>query len=438
MMTHAGRHSGRSRWVALVVAALCAILVVLSSDPGAEAAWGPRHRDGGGERGPLDILSAMQGQSRARIKMHVVTRERWSPQSLQGNPTIEAGSFSSYLCLELRQRPTSRRYCLIRRENGKMTMIGGTPSESGDVNDPRNLRGVVVRRGGRRSFSASFPYGSAGLHPGTMRWRVLSAWDRGECAPEPPPPPPPPPASKRERRSTHDGLAKREPCRDVAPNSGFYRASVIRPRIVGCTRDEDLFNSTGSTRGKRIALTYDDGPSSYTSQVLDALKRTNARATFFVVGENIPGRTSLLRRMLAEDHEIGNHSLHHEINGASYSSIHETSDRIQDATGFEPCLYRPPGGNRSSSSASAAWSQGMSSVLWDVDTNDWQGPSASTIHSRAVGPARSGSIVLMHDGGGNRSATVAATDDIVRTLKRRGYRLVTVTQLLNERFRWIP
>ncbi len=430
--------------MALAVAIVSAVAVVVAGGTGARAASGPTHHDGGGERGPLDVLSAKQSQSRDRIKIEVKTRDRWAPQSLQGNPTIGRDTVGSYLCLELRQSSKVKRYCLTRRRNGKTAMLGGTLRQSGDVSEPHSLPSAIIRRKGRNGFSTSFRYGAPGLHPGGFRWRVLSAWARGECAPEEPPPVDPPPGpepeaeSQQQRDVERDRRARREPCRDVAPNKSLYRASVIRPRIVGCTRDEDLFNFSGPRGKKRIALTFDDGPSSYSDRIIDILRRTHTEATFFWIGENIPGRTSLLRRAFQEDNELGNHSLHHETGGASYGSIRETSKRIRQATGFEPCLYRPPGGNLSSSSARAAWSQGMSNILWDVDTNDWQGPSASTIYSRVVNGARSGSIVLMHDGGGNRSATVAALDDIIHTLKRRGYQLVTVTKLLGERYRWIP
>jgi len=199
-----------------------------------------------------------------------------------------------------------------------------------------------------------------------------------------------------------------------------------------------VFNRNGPRSRKRIALTFDDGPSGYTGRVIDILNRYRADGTFFVVGRNIPGRTRLLRRMHTGGHEIGNHSLNHETGGASSYSLHETERRIRAATGFEPCLYRPPGGYASPATTRTAWGMGMSNILWDVDPQDWRQPGSGYIYSHVVGHARSGSIVLLHDGGGNRSGTVAALDDIIRTLKGRGYKLVTVTELLNERFRWIP
>ncbi len=116
--------------------------------------------------------------------------------------------------------------------------------------------------------------------------------------------------------------------------------------------------------------------------------------------------------------------------------MRETSRRIKHATGFAPCLFRPPGGAFDSRVVSDARSLGMSTVIWDVDPRDWSTPGSGAIYSRVVSATRPGSIVLMHDGGGNRSQTVAALPKIVHTLRHRGYRFVTVTRLLRQRTIW--
>jgi peptidoglycan/xylan/chitin deacetylase (PgdA/CDA1 family) len=115
-----------------------------------------------------------------------------------------------------------------------------------------------------------------------------------------------------------------------------------------------------------------------------------------------------------------------------------TSDAIRSATGFEPCLFRPPGGAYDSRVVSDASSLGMTTVIWDVDPKDWSRPGTGAIYSRVVDNTRPGSIVLMHDGGGDRSQTVAALPHIIKTLGDRGYRFVTVTKLLHNRLIWGP
>jgi peptidoglycan/xylan/chitin deacetylase (PgdA/CDA1 family) len=298
-------------------------------------------------------------------------------------------------------------------------MLGGHINQHGNVGSPANMPSVVVDRHDMRSAAISFSYGAIGLHPGEFRWRVLSGWDDPSCVPEP-------------------GEQERRPCNDRAPNHLYYHRDIIRPHVVGCTRDEDVLNLRGSGRRREIALTFDDGPSSYTGHVIDILNHTHVHSTFFLIGQNVGGHERVMRRALESGHELGNHSMHHETNGASASSLRETNSRIRSATGFTPCLYRPPGGYISGTTTQAAWSQGMSNILWDVDPTDWQTPGSGAIYSRVVSHAHAGSIVLLHDGGGNRSQTVAALPNIIHTLKGRGYDLVTVSHLLGEKNRWVP
>jgi peptidoglycan/xylan/chitin deacetylase (PgdA/CDA1 family) len=133
--------------------------------------------------------------------------------------------------------------------------------------------------------------------------------------------------------------------------------------------------------------------------------------------------------------EIANHSMHHETR-AGGASMRQTNRRIERATGFEPCLFRPPGGSFDSRLLSHARGLGMATVIWDVDPRDWSTPGAGAIYSRVVSAVRPGSIVVLHDGGGNRSQTVAALPHIIHTLRGRGYHLVTVTKLLHQRTIW--
>ena len=192
----------------------------------------------------------------------------------------------------------------------------------------------------------------------------------------------------------------------------------------------------GSTAGKRVALTFDDGPSAYTASVMSILRKKRVKGTFFVIGEQVSGGRKLLHRMVREGFEIGNHSMHHEIY-PGFSSLRATSAAIKRASGFKPCSFRPPYGAVNSGVISAARRNGMTTINWDRDTMDWSLPG--TGHIMSVGKsARSGSIVLMHDGGGTRSQTVAALPSIISSLKSRGYKLVTISQLLGNRLVWGP
>jgi peptidoglycan-N-acetylglucosamine deacetylase len=244
-----------------------------------------------------------------------------------------------------------------------------------------------------------------------------------------------PPASRADRgpSSTAAGRRRQNLCLDRTPEAGFARARVFELRRTGCTVASPLVHHSGSAPGKKIALTFDDGPSAYTEQVVRILDRGGAEGTFFELGIEVPGRWAVMRNALRHGHELANHSLRHEpLPG--YSSLRATSARIEAATGFRPCVFRPQGGAFDSSVVDAAARNGMSTVLWDVDTRDWTLPGAGAIYRRVVAGAHPGAIIVMHDGGGNRAQTLAALPHIVRTLTARGYKLVTVTRLLGERF----
>lgn len=119
--------------------------------------------------------------------------------------------------------------------------------------------------------------------------------------------------------------------------------------------------------------------------------------------------------------------------GPGKSDLRRTSDVIERATGFRPCTFRPPGGYLPSATATAASALGMVSVIWDVDTRDWTTPGSGSIRHVATSGGR-GSIVLMHDGGGDRTQTVAALPAIIHSYRSRGYEMTTLTRLLGGRY----
>lgn len=186
--------------------------------------------------------------------------------------------------------------------------------------------------------------------------------------------------------------------------------------------------------GMYVALTFDDGPSpSLTPRVLDILNEYGAKGTFFVVGRNAALNGHILARAVAEGHEIGSHTWSHiKMTGSSrekiLSEMERTGNAILSATGRTPKVMRPPYGAVNAGIVGLMHDRyGMSTILWDVDTRDWQHPGVNAVIQRAVGGARPGSIILLHD---IHSSTLAAVEGVVAGLQARGFRLVTVSQLL--------
>jgi peptidoglycan/xylan/chitin deacetylase (PgdA/CDA1 family) len=380
--------------------------------------------------GPLDLAKVKLTQSGRNTKLLVKTRGRWRLSQLDPKPKLDADRPDDHLCLELGQDGRRTRSCFGTSPGGKPIAVQARLTKKGRPRKYSRVELRRIRRPNHRSLEARGRFRRIGLRKGRFRWRALSGWDDRSCYPEDPPSGDQPETVRR--RKPPDSVG----CLDRAPDAGRAGARIRQPRIVGCSRDEDQINYRGSGKRKRVALTFDDGPSSYTSQVVKILDRYNAKGTFFMLGGQVGGRAALLRRMVRRGHEIGNHSSGHSLFPSS-SDLRAASHSIKRASGFTPCTFRPTYGGLSGLVVQSAWQLGMSSILWDIDTNDWSLPGSGSIVSRALGAGR-GSIVLMHDGGGYRGQTVAALPQIVKTLRKRGYRLVTVSRLLNERVRWKP
>ena len=184
-----------------------------------------------------------------------------------------------------------------------------------------------------------------------------------------------------------------------------------------------------------VALTFDDGPSLYTHQVLDILARNRIHGTFFLIGEQVGPFRRFVREELAEGNAIGDHTWNHSnvAGGGSfaYSQISRTRTAIRRASGYyTPCLFRAPYGAVSGTIIGQARGLGLDTIQWDVDPRDWSRPGTDAIYSRIVSAAGRESIILMHDGGGPRDETVAALPRVIATLRHRGYVFVTVPELL--------
>ena len=184
---------------------------------------------------------------------------------------------------------------------------------------------------------------------------------------------------------------------------------------------------------KLVALTYDDGPHpKYTSEILDVLKKHNAQATFFMLGERAKELPDVVLRMYHEGHSIGNHTYDHteltRLNDKGIIlQINRTNDIIEGITGMRPILMRPPLGLRNKRIDDLINGQNMYNILWNVDPVDWDSKGAELIHNAVAKKVQNGDIVILHDFYPN---TVTATDMILTTLGARGYRFVTVDDLL--------
>ena len=184
-----------------------------------------------------------------------------------------------------------------------------------------------------------------------------------------------------------------------------------------------------------VALSFDDGLSPYTPQVLDVLAQHDAHATFFVHGETVRSRTPVLARMLEAGDEIANGTWSggHPAaldDAALALSLKRTETEVQAAVPFRPCLTRPPYNEQVARVARIARRLDLTTVLWSVAPHDQSLHDPALIARRVLRRVAPGAIVLLHDGGSARWATVQALPTILGELERRGYRVVTVSRLL--------
>ncbi|WP_158845838.1 polysaccharide deacetylase family protein, partial [Streptomyces sp. NRRL WC-3742] len=176
-----------------------------------------------------------------------------------------------------------------------------------------------------------------------------------------------------------------------------------------------------------VALTIDDGPDPrYTPTVLALLQQYGIRATFFLIGENATEHPALVREIADRGHHIANHTwTHPDLRHLSEAKVREelerTSDLLHRTTGRLPTWFRAPGGDWSPVSLKVAADLGMRNMGWSVDPRDWARPGTSAITDRILKDVRPGAIVLNHDGGGDRSQTVAALKTYLPTLIDSGY-----------------
>lgn len=205
------------------------------------------------------------------------------------------------------------------------------------------------------------------------------------------------------------------------------------------------YYNVNSNGDKVIALTFDDGPwDKQTDEILDILEQNDAKATFFTVGQCISGHEKELQRAASMGCEIGTHTWDHaEGSGEGVSLIKMSTDErkqevqkgleaIKNATGQEAStIFRCPGGNFDTSVATDLEGIVTAEIGWNVDTTDWKKPGADVIAQR-IQSAGPGNIILMHDGGGDRSQTIEGLRQALPKLKEQGYSFITVQELLEK------
>jgi peptidoglycan/xylan/chitin deacetylase (PgdA/CDA1 family) len=207
-------------------------------------------------------------------------------------------------------------------------------------------------------------------------------------------------------------------------------------RVVGCRGRDDVAYTHGPHRYE-VAIGFDDGPDTDTPAFVRMLASNHATATFFMIGRQVSStfRETMLRELRAGD-VLGDHTFTHpdltrtsDVRGQLQSTI----AAIRGQTGYTPCVFRPPYGSYNASVVRTAASLGLATVTWDVDPSDYTQPGTGAIEQRVLAQVQPGSIIISHDGGGPRGQTLAAYPKIISALRRRGYGIVTIPQLLGFR-----
>jgi peptidoglycan-N-acetylglucosamine deacetylase len=356
----------------------------------------------------IRLQNAGLAQKGRELVLSVRTSEPVGLGKLEPHPDPRRAA-ARYLCFEFSPDPSAPplRLCLggrvaHRRLGFEQVNPIGRPTQESWV------RATVKRPRPQKLVVALVPRGTA-LSPQRYRWRAIRS----------------------------SGCAVRSRCAEAFPATGTASFRLRPVRAVGCTGGSAGLVTNGPRDRPVVALTFDDGPSEYTPDFLEVLREKGVPATFFEIGQEMPGREDVMRQILAEGDELGDHTMNH-VEFPGYDQIAGAAARIRAYTHFQPCLFRPPGGGVNSGVVASAGSLGMKTITWDVDPQDWSLPGTGAIYSNVVSHARSGSIILMHDGGGPRSETLAALPQIIDTLRARGFGFATVSGLLGDRILYRP
>lgn len=394
------------RWceAAIVVLAVAAAFVAVTVQPARSARETGRSHTDPSEGAPVDIVAASVGQQDGEL---VLRLQMASPIV----PSDFASAGGGRTCFTLHSHGGGTSLPCVTHDKGRWLLRAGARSLPGAVEvSPADV--LTVRATAHDLW----------IKPGVLDWSAST--QAAACTPS----------------------VTVAACSDLAPDQGTFTGRVWRVVLTGC-KARGKKQVTNGPRVKRIALTYDDGPSSYTAGFLRVLRRNHVHATFFMLGNQVASRSRIVRRAFADGNEIGNHSWDHSNLGGggpqATNQMKRTQAAIKHATGYTPCVFRPPYGTTGADLRARVRALGMTDVLWSVDPNDWKLPGTDAIISaprqvgqtgaavsRVLSGTRPGAIILDHDGGGNRAQTFAAAATIIKKLHARGYEFVTVSTLL--------
>jgi peptidoglycan-N-acetylglucosamine deacetylase len=406
------RPSARAIAASIGLAILASLLVVTHI----ARASGVTSQPAAAESQPLAVQSASLTQDGQQLVWQLRMAQPFSPGALARDrrtlclliSRADNGTVTGQLCLagpRNGQRAPQVLYAAISKG------VGGRPSA---------IEASVARRG-NSDITARFAPSAIAAPYQPLRWQVISTLGSPVCS------------------APATGIPPAGSCQTSFPARSVL-LNLRTPQLAGCVATRRSLVSQGPSNVRQVALTFDDGPggSPPTMDFVNLLARYHVPATFFEVGNQISrydptGRVE--RAMLADGDMIGDHSWSHAdlaklSASAQRSQIAMTAAAIKNATGFQPCLFRAPYGSANSSLINVASSLGFSTIQWDVDPQDWSLPGTSTIVSRVLSGVRPGSIVLQHFAGGPRYQTLNALPAEISALKARGYKFVTVTQML--------
>lgn len=213
---------------------------------------------------------------------------------------------------------------------------------------------------------------------------------------------------------------------------GVVSGQVISMEVIEEPLPMVLARSRPAVNDRIVALTFDDGPwPGQTQEILDILEREDVHATFFMLGVQVRRNPEIARAVRDAGHTIGNHTYGHSILRRATKQqvrkeIEACRDAVRRATGVTPVFFRPPGGLLSPSVYEVCREKDMPVVGWTVDPQDWSGKDTDALVEDVIDHVEPGAVVLLHDGGGDRTSTIEALPQIIAILRARGFTFVTL------------
>ncbi|MGW2249650.1 polysaccharide deacetylase family protein [Kitasatospora sp. NPDC001660] len=224
-------------------------------------------------------------------------------------------------------------------------------------------------------------------------------------------------------------VAPRTPKKPTTSPAPTASPSTMAPAVPAAPIAATTVIGSTASGGRTVALTFDDGPGPATPQILDLLAQYNVKATFCEIGQNAAANPGMVKKVLAAGHRLCDHSVHHPQpfqklpHDKAVAEVSGAKDMIVQAggPGTQVTWFRAPGGGFNADNEHIAAGLGMKSLGWSVDPRDWSRPGVPAIVSTVQSQLKPGGVILMHDGGGDRSQTVAALKLLLPWLVAQGY-----------------